>query len=108
MRAWNDWAAEVFNSYLPDRLSALAALPTTSPQDAVSELHRCVDLGHKGVLFQAYDLADLTDLNDDGERRTLPASRRRVSAILVRIAQRRRGLRQTERATCAAPFTLRL
>ncbi len=65
LRAWNDWAAEEFNSYLPDRLSALAALPTTSPEDAVAELHRCVDLGHRGVLFRAYDLADLLDLNEE-------------------------------------------
>ena len=32
LRAWNDWAAEVFNAYMPDRLYALAALPTTSPK----------------------------------------------------------------------------
>jgi predicted TIM-barrel fold metal-dependent hydrolase len=65
LRAWNDWAAEEFNSYLPDRLSALAALPTTTAKDAVAELKRCVDLGHKGVLFRAYDLDNLLDLNEE-------------------------------------------
>ncbi len=65
LRAWNDWAAEEFNSYMPGRLSALAALPTTNAKDAVEELHRCVDLGHRGVVFRAYDLDSLLDLNEE-------------------------------------------
>lgn len=56
LMAWNDWAAEEFNSYAPDRLSALAVLPTNSAKDAVEELHRVVRLGHKGVLFRVHDL----------------------------------------------------
>ena len=60
MRAWNDWAAEEFNNYAPDRLSALPALPTSSPEDAVEELHRVVKLGHRGALFSAFE-ADVGD-----------------------------------------------
>jgi predicted TIM-barrel fold metal-dependent hydrolase len=59
LAAWNDWAATEFNSHAPDRLSALPALPATTPKDAIDELHRVVSLGHKGVLFRVHDL----DLN---------------------------------------------
>ena len=38
LRAWNDWAAEEFNAYAPERLFALPFLPATSPEDAVAEL----------------------------------------------------------------------
>ncbi len=63
LRAWNEWAAEEFNNFMPDRLSALAAIPTTSPDDAIEELHRSIRLGHRGALFRAHDLEDLTDLH---------------------------------------------
>ena len=56
LRAWNDWAAEEFNSYSPDRLSALPVLPTTSPADAVEELQRCAGLGHRGALFHPQEV----------------------------------------------------
>jgi hypothetical protein len=60
LRAWNDWAAEEFNSYMPDRLSALPVLPTSSPREAVDELHRVLALGHRGALFHAFE-ADVRD-----------------------------------------------
>ncbi len=58
--AWNDWAAEEFNSYMPDRLSALPFLPLTSPEDAVAELTRCLTKGHRGAIVSAFE-ADLAD-----------------------------------------------
>lgn len=58
--AWNDWAAEEFNAYMPDRLSALPYLPPSSPEDAVAELHRCLKLGHRGALLAAHE-ADIGD-----------------------------------------------
>jgi predicted TIM-barrel fold metal-dependent hydrolase len=60
IRAWNDWAAEEFNAYMPDRLSALPVLPTTSPRDAVAELERAAALGHRGALLHAFE-ADVAD-----------------------------------------------
>ncbi len=60
IRAWNDWAAEEFNSYMPDRLSALPVLPTTSPDDAVAELERALGLGHRGALLHAFEV-DVAD-----------------------------------------------
>jgi predicted TIM-barrel fold metal-dependent hydrolase len=61
IRAWNDWAAEEFNSAAPGRLSALPMLPTTSIDDAVSELQRVAQKGHRGAIFHCYEV-DLLDL----------------------------------------------
>jgi predicted TIM-barrel fold metal-dependent hydrolase len=60
LRAWNDWAAEEFNSHSPDRLSALPFLPATSPEDAVAELERCAGLGHRGVILSPFE-ANVSD-----------------------------------------------
>ena len=60
IRAWNDWAAEVFNAYMPDRLNAFPELPVTSPRDAVEELERVAALGHRGACINGFD-ADIRD-----------------------------------------------
>ncbi|MEE2664015.1 MAG: amidohydrolase family protein, partial [Myxococcota bacterium] len=44
------------NSYMPDRLSALPVLPTSSPEEAVDELHRVLKLGHRGALLMAFEI----------------------------------------------------
>jgi len=58
--AWNDWAAEEFNAFAPDRLCALAFLPFHSPEAAAAELERCAALGHRGAIVDAFriDLGD--------------------------------------------------
>src|SRR6478609_919680 len=58
--AWNDWAAEEFNAYAPDRLCALAFLPFHSADAAAAELERCAALGHRGAIGDAFriDLGD--------------------------------------------------
>jgi predicted TIM-barrel fold metal-dependent hydrolase len=53
--AWNDWAAEEFNAYLPDRLNALPFLPTDSPAAAVEELQRCAARGHRGAILSPFE-----------------------------------------------------
>jgi predicted TIM-barrel fold metal-dependent hydrolase len=58
--AWNDWAAEEFNAFSPDRLCALAFLPFHSAEAASAELERCAGLGHRGAIVDAFrvDLGD--------------------------------------------------
>jgi predicted TIM-barrel fold metal-dependent hydrolase len=60
IRAWNDWAAECFNSHAPERLSALPELPMDSAEIAAAELQRVARLGHRGAGINGYsvDLAD--------------------------------------------------
>jgi predicted TIM-barrel fold metal-dependent hydrolase len=54
VRAYNDWLAE-YCSYAPDRLFGLAKLPTTSVDDAQSELQRCVEeLGMRGAILDGW------------------------------------------------------
>ncbi len=60
IRAWNDWAAEVFNAYMPDRLNAFPELPVSSPADAVAELERVAALGHRGACMNGFE-ADIRD-----------------------------------------------
>jgi predicted TIM-barrel fold metal-dependent hydrolase len=55
-RAWNDWAAEEFNAYMPDRLNALPELPPTSPDDAVEELEHLATNGHRGACISGFEV----------------------------------------------------
>jgi predicted TIM-barrel fold metal-dependent hydrolase len=54
-RAYNDWQSE-FCSYNPDRLVALAILPTEddTPDEAISEMKRTLDTGFRGVLVPMF------------------------------------------------------
>ncbi|MBV8952212.1 MAG: amidohydrolase [Actinobacteria bacterium] len=58
--AWNDWAVEEFNAVAPDRLCALAFLPSHSPDAAAAELERAAGLGHRGAIIDVFDI-DLGD-----------------------------------------------
>jgi len=60
--AWNDWSAEEFNAFAPDRLCALAFLPFHSAAAAAAELERCAALGHRGAIVDAFriELGDPT------------------------------------------------
>ncbi|MBB4320475.1 putative TIM-barrel fold metal-dependent hydrolase [Agrobacterium tumefaciens] len=49
VRAYNEWLVEEYCSLAPDRLIAVGVIPTTSIQDALSELERCHQLGMKAV-----------------------------------------------------------
>ncbi len=53
-RAYNDWIAG-FCAQAPDRLFGLARLPTTTVEDARTELVRCVnELGLRGAILDAF------------------------------------------------------
>ncbi len=54
--AWNNWAIEEFNAFAPDRLCALPFLPTFSPEAAVAELERVAAKGHRGAIFDVFDI----------------------------------------------------
>lgn len=52
--AWNDWAVEEFGAVAPDRLYALAFLPSHSPEAAAAELERCAGIGHRGAIIDVF------------------------------------------------------
>jgi predicted TIM-barrel fold metal-dependent hydrolase len=60
--AWNDWAIEEFNAVAPDRLCALAFLPSDSPESAAAELERSAALGHRGAIIDVFAI----DVGDPG------------------------------------------
>jgi predicted TIM-barrel fold metal-dependent hydrolase len=55
--AYNDWALE-FNAAAPDRLLALALLPSHGPDVAKAELLRAARAGHRGVVLELHESAD--------------------------------------------------
>jgi predicted TIM-barrel fold metal-dependent hydrolase len=66
-KAFNEWLAEVC-AHSPDRFFGVAKIPTTSVEDAVSELQRAVnELGLKGVLLDAYPSGAKVGGNADDE-----------------------------------------
>jgi predicted TIM-barrel fold metal-dependent hydrolase len=54
VRAYNDWLAEEYCSFAPDRLIGLGVIPMTNADAAVAELEHCARLGLRGVVM--YDL----------------------------------------------------
>jgi len=68
VRAYNDFLTD-WCSVDPDRLLAICALPFWDLDLAVSELHRCLDNGHRAVNFcnqpQFYGLPELADRHWD-------------------------------------------
>jgi predicted TIM-barrel fold metal-dependent hydrolase len=52
-QVYNDWIAE-FQAYAPERFVSNGTLPTTGIDDAMAELHRCVDMGLRTVQLEAY------------------------------------------------------
>jgi len=57
MRAYNDWAAE-FNAADPNRLLALADIPSHDAKAAADELERAAKLGHRGAIVHQFQGAD--------------------------------------------------
>jgi predicted TIM-barrel fold metal-dependent hydrolase len=52
-RAHNDWLAE-FCTHAPDRLIGVGRIPTSSIEAAATEMRRCLDLGLKGFVIDAW------------------------------------------------------
>ena len=49
IRAYNQWLAEEYCAYSPNRLIAMGVLPDTGVDDAVAEMEYCAGAGLKGV-----------------------------------------------------------
>lgn len=66
-RAYNDWMAE-FTDVSPDRLVGVGLIPNTGIDDAVAELHRCVNLGLRSVALESYPSGDMAAPTPDDDR----------------------------------------
>jgi predicted TIM-barrel fold metal-dependent hydrolase len=54
VRAYNDFVAEEYMAYAPDRIFPMGVIPMTSVADSLEEMHRCAKLGLKGVMLSAF------------------------------------------------------
>ncbi len=54
VRAYNEYLAEEYMAFAPDRLFAQGTIPSTGVDDAVQELERCAKLGFKGVTLSCF------------------------------------------------------
>jgi predicted TIM-barrel fold metal-dependent hydrolase len=54
VRGYNDWLAEEYCSFAPDRLIGLGVLPYSSLDVIMEELEHCARLGFKGVLLNGF------------------------------------------------------
>jgi predicted TIM-barrel fold metal-dependent hydrolase len=52
-QAYNDWIAE-FCSHAPDRLIGVGRIPTAGVDAASAEMHRCLNLGLRGFVLDAF------------------------------------------------------
>ena len=54
VRAYNDWLAEEYCSYAPERLIGVGVIPITNIADAVAELQHCKQIGLKAVAIDNF------------------------------------------------------
>ncbi len=54
VRAYNDFLAEDYCAYDPERLMGLGVIPETGVDDAIAEMEHCLKLGLKGIVLGAY------------------------------------------------------
>lgn len=54
VRAYNDWLAEEYCAYSPDRLFGVGIIPWTGVDDAIAEMEHCAKIGLKVVLLGVY------------------------------------------------------
>jgi len=54
VRAFNDFIAEEYAAYAPERLFPIGVIPMIGVGDALEELSRCAKLGLKGVMLSAF------------------------------------------------------
>jgi predicted TIM-barrel fold metal-dependent hydrolase len=54
IRAYNDFIAEEYAAFAPDRFFPIGVVPQTNIGDAIQELHHCSDLGLKGIVLPAF------------------------------------------------------
>lgn len=65
VRAYNDWLAEDYCSYRPERLIGVGVIPISGVDDAVAELEHCAKVGLKAVCLNAFPSSKSFPTHDD-------------------------------------------
>ena len=66
-KVYNDWIAE-FQAHAPERFACNGTLPTTGLDDAISELHRCAELGLRTVQLESYPSGSFSEPSPKDDR----------------------------------------
>jgi uncharacterized protein len=66
-KVYNDWIAG-FQAYAPERFVCNGTLPTTGLEDAISELHRCAEMGLRTVQLESYPSGSFTEPTPEDDR----------------------------------------
>jgi predicted TIM-barrel fold metal-dependent hydrolase len=66
-QVYNDWIAE-FQAFAPERFVCNGTLPTTGIDDALTELHRCAELGLRTVQLESYPSGSFSQPSPDDDR----------------------------------------
>jgi predicted TIM-barrel fold metal-dependent hydrolase len=67
IKVYNDWMAE-FQAYAPERFVCNGTLPSTGIEDALSELHRCAEMGLRTVQLESYPSGSFSVPSEEDDR----------------------------------------
>lgn len=67
IRAYNDFIAEEYIAYAPDRFIPMATMPAINVRETIEEMQRCLDLGFRGITLQSFPSGKGYPTADDDE-----------------------------------------
>lgn len=65
VRAYNDFVAEEYAAFAPERFFPMGVVPATNVRDAIEEMHRCAAAGLRGVMLSAFPNGGPVPLAED-------------------------------------------
>ncbi len=65
VRAYNDWLAEEYCAYAPDRLLGLGLIPEVDARSAIAELEHCKEIGLTGVQLNSFPAGKMYPTPED-------------------------------------------
>lgn len=65
LHAFNEWLAEDYCAYNPDRLIGMGNIPETGLDDAIAELEYCARAGLKGIMLRTYPNGKAVPMPED-------------------------------------------
>lgn len=102
VRAYNDWLAEEYCSFAPERLIGVGVIPITNIDDAVGELVHCAKIGLKAVALDHFPAGNPYPTQEDDRFWAAVVDLNMALTIHVEFGFPRRGRGQSAAATAPA------
>lgn len=100
VRSYNDWLAEEYCSFAPERLIGVGVIPITNIDDAVAEIEHCAKIGLKSVMIDNFPAGNRYPTTDDDPFWAAVVDTNMALTIHVEFGFPRRG---RDQPTTAAP-----